>query len=99
MSAVAFLCAVIGVPVESVVGEVHDDVLDLRILLIGDETVLAAEAAHLEAAPGRAGIDAMMIVDPGDAALQPMRDAMGAREIAGPDRGRQAERGAVGQRN
>src|SRR5207302_72597 len=58
---------------------------------------LAPDAGIADAAPGRGGIEAVMIVDPDDAAFDRGGDAVGAGDIAGADRRRKPERRIVGE--
>src|SRR5215470_4825348 len=58
---------------------------------------LAPDAAVIDAAPRRGRIKPMMIIDPDDAGLDGGRYAMSTRDIAGADRGGEAERGIIGQ--
>ena len=52
----------------------------------------APDAGIADAAPGRGRIEPVVIVDPDDAAFDAGSDAMGARDVAGADRGRKPER-------
>src|SRR5579862_1685970 len=82
----------VAVPVERlVVGRDHH-ALDVEVVVEALGAEFAADAGIVDAAPGRSGIEAMMVVDPDDAGLHFRRQAMGARDVAGADRRCKAER-------
>src|SRR5690348_7794181 len=55
----------------------------------------APDAGIADAAPGRGRIEPVMIIDPDNPAFHLGRHAMGARDVAGADRGRKPERRVV----
>src|ERR1700740_409845 len=73
----------VAVPVEwLVVGRDHH-ALDVDMIVEAFGAEFTADAGIVDAAPGRGGIEAMMIVDPDDAGLPLRRHAMRARHVAG----------------
>src|SRR5690606_2065730 len=75
------------------------DIAQLRVELQSVHAALAADARLLGAAEGGAQVAQEPAVDPGDADLDRRRDAMRAREVLRPDRGRQAVGASVGARD
>ena len=61
-------------PVKGLVGQVDDDALDLTVLSQGFLAVLSADAAVLHATPRRAGVVAVVVVDPHQAHVQTIGD-------------------------
>src|ERR1700733_3687810 len=86
----ALRCRVL-VPVERALLGRHHDALDLEMVVEALDAAFPADAAVADAAPGRGRIEPVMVVDPDDAGLDPGGDAMGARDVACPDRRGQAE--------
>src|SRR5690349_14775037 len=76
---------------------VDNGALGLGVRVVRLDAVLAADAARrLTAAPGTAGVVAVVRVDPDDARLDLLRDAKGAREIARPKRRAEPKLAVVG---
>src|SRR5215475_15171554 len=75
---------------------VHPHALHLRVLAHRLEAHLAAVAGTADAAERRAGVDALVAVDPDHAGLDGLGDAVGALDVAGPQAGAEAVAGVVG---
>src|ERR1700760_4161459 len=85
------------VPVERLlVGRDHH-ALGVEMVIEALGAAFAADAGIVDAAPRGGGVEPVVIVDPDDAGLDVSSDAMGAADVAGADRGRQAERRVVGE--
>src|ERR671917_485253 len=66
-------------PADGLAGEIDPDALDLRVEVEGVAAHLAAVAGLLEAAEGRGGVEHIEGVDPDDAGLDLLGEAVGAR--------------------
>src|SRR3954447_3379880 len=86
----------VPVPVERAAVGIDHHRLHVEVLVEGLDAKLAADSGVLHAAPGKGGIEAMMVVHPDDSAAEFRRDPMGAGDIAGADRRREPERRVVG---
>src|SRR5258708_996937 len=82
----------VAVPVERPVAGCDHHALGAEVIVETLGAAFAPDAGIADAAPRRGRVEPVVIVDPDDAALDACRNAMGARHVAGADRGRQAER-------
>src|SRR6185437_14913387 len=78
--------------------ELDADVAQLGVELHGVNTALAPDAGLLRAAERRPEIAQEPGIHPGDADLDLRGDAMGTRQVLGPDRSRKAVRTVIGER-
>src|SRR4051794_5152176 len=86
----------VPVPVERPAVGIDHHRLHVEVLVEGLGAELAADSGVLHAAPGKGGIEAVMVVHPDDSAAEFRRHPMGAGDVAGADRRREPERGGVG---
>src|SRR4051812_30682330 len=84
-SAVPKLRAVVGEPIERLPVEADEHALSGRVVVEGGDAVLEADAGVLEAAPGRRGIDAVMVVDPHRPGAKRVGDGMRTPDVVRPD--------------
>src|ERR1700733_5570914 len=91
----AALARRVAVPVERLVMGRDHHALGVEVVVEAFGPELAADAGIIDAAPGRSRIEPVMVVDPDDAGLDGGRHPMRAPDVAGPDRGGEAERRVV----
>lgn len=66
--AVAFFAAVFE-PIETIIGKVDHDALELGVALVADDAVFLAYAAGLEPTPGRGWVDTVVVINPNNTRL------------------------------
>src|ERR1700722_4767294 len=77
----------VAVPVERRIAGCDHHALDVEMIVKAFGAAFAPDAGIADTAPGRSRIEPVVIVDPDDAAFYAGRDPMGARDVAGADRG------------
>src|ERR1700738_2380725 len=87
----------VAVPVEWLVACCDHHALGIEMIVETFGAAFAADAAVTDAAPGRGRVEAVMVVDPDDAGLDGRGDAMRAADVAGADRGCEAEWRIIGE--
>src|SRR5215210_4547116 len=83
-------------PADGLAGKIDPHALDLRVEVEGVAAHLAAVAGLLVAAEGRGGVEHVVGVNPDHAGLDLPGEAVGARDVARPDAGREAVDRLVG---